>query len=68
MKRLNMIIALLTLLSASSAFALTAFWTGRQIQVQTVSYRMAWKCEYRFAGQIFWMVFEGSCPNSIDVQ
>lgn len=68
MKRLNIIIALLTLLSVSTAFALTAFWTGRQIQVQTVSYRMAWKCEYRFAGKTFWMVFEGSCPNSIDVQ
>lgn len=66
MKR--MIIAVLALLTINSAFAMTAFWTGRQVQVQTVTYRMAWKCEYQYAGQRFWMIFEGSCPSSIDVQ
>ena len=66
MKR--MIIALLILLSASSAFALTATWTGRQSQVQTVTYKYVWSCEYQFSGQRFWRLFEGSCPSYINIE
>lgn len=68
MKRLKIICLILTLLPASSAFSMSAFWTGRQSQIQTITYKMAWKCEYRFSGHTFWMVFEGSCPSSVDVE
>lgn len=68
MKRLKIIIAIVTLLSANTAFAITAVWTGNQVQVQTVTYKYVWKCEYMFAGQKFWKLSEGSCPNSIEVE
>lgn len=55
------------MLMASPAFAATAYWTGRQEMVQTVTYRTAWNCEYNYAGQVFWRVFEGSCPSSVEV-
>jgi len=51
-----------------SAHAATAFWTGRQEQVQTVTYQMAWNCEYNYAGQTFWRVFKNSCPSSVEVE
>jgi hypothetical protein len=59
---------ILILLAATSASAATAFWTGRMVQVQTVTYQMAWNCEYNYAGQTFWRVFKTSCPSSIEVQ
>lgn len=63
------IIAILALtLLANSALAATAVWTGRQVQVQTVTYQWAWNCEYMYAGQKFWQVYPGSCPNSINIQ
>lgn len=51
-----------------SAFAATAHFTGRQEMVQTVTYQMAWKCEYNYAGQTFWRIFKNSCPSSIEVE
>jgi heme/copper-type cytochrome/quinol oxidase subunit 2 len=59
---------IILLLAATSAFAATAFWTGRQEQVQTVTYQWAWKCEYNYNGQTFWRIFQTSCPSSIEVQ
>lgn len=56
------------LLASSYAFAATAYWTGRQEQVQTVTYQIAWNCEYNYAGQVFWRVYQGSCPSSVEVQ
>lgn len=53
---------------AAPAFAATAVWTGKQEQVITVTYQIAWNCEYNYAGQTFWRVFQGSCPSSIEVQ
>jgi len=67
MKRF-VIAVLLGLLSATSVSAATAFWTGRQEQVQTVTYQWAWNCEYNYAGQLFWRVFRMSCPSSVEVQ
>jgi ABC-type uncharacterized transport system permease subunit len=64
----KILFCLLILTSSMPASAATAFWTGRSEQVQTVTYQMAWNCEYNYAGQIFWKVFVGSCPNSIEVQ
>lgn len=56
------------LLSAAQAQAATAFWTGKQVQVQTVTYKMAWKCEYNYLGKTFWFIYENSCPSSVEVQ
>jgi hypothetical protein len=47
--------------------AVRAMWTGRHEMVQTVTYRMAWNCQYMANGQTFWMVFDKFCPSSVDV-
>jgi hypothetical protein len=46
----------------------TAYWTGKQHQVQTVTYQSGWNCEYNYAGRTFWRTFVGSCPSSVQVQ
>jgi hypothetical protein len=57
------------LLACGTASAATAFWTGRSEMVQTVTYRMAWKCEYQVYGNTFWVVIEGSlCPMTMEVK
>lgn len=48
--------------------SVSAFWTGKQVMVQTVTYQSGWNCEYNYAGQTIWRVFIGSCPSSIAVQ
>jgi hypothetical protein len=53
---------------ASYALAATAFFTGRMEMVQTVTYQMAWKCEYNYAGQTFWKVFKNNCPSRVEVE
>jgi hypothetical protein len=53
---------------ATSAYAATAYFTGRWEQVQTVTFKMGWKCEYNYNGQTFWQVFDRSCPSTIEVQ
>lgn len=45
-----------------------AYWTGKQQQVQTVTYQSGWSCEYNYAGRTFWRTFVGTCPSSIQVQ
>jgi hypothetical protein len=50
------------------AFAAQAFWTGRQVQVTTVTYQVAWNCEYNYLGQKFWRTYLYSCPSSVEVQ
>ena len=52
----------------TSAYAASAFWTGRQEQVQTVTYKWVWRCEYNYNGQTFWRLFETSCPSSVEVE
>lgn len=54
--------------AAMTAQAATAYWTGRQEQVTTVTYKIAWNCEYDYLGQKIWRVFLNSCPSSIEVQ
>jgi hypothetical protein len=66
MKKITVVL-IATLLS-SSAFAATAYWTGRQEMVTTVTYKMGWNCEYQYAGKKFWLVFTGRCPSSVDVE
>ena len=61
--------ALVALMLASmSAHAALATFTGRQEMIQTVTYQTAWRCQYNYAGQNFWMIFSGSCPYSVNVQ
>lgn len=63
----KLLVAALFLYSAY-AFAASAFFTGRQEQVQTVTYQFAWNCEYNFNGQTLWKVFKTSCPSSVEVE
>jgi hypothetical protein len=62
------LIAISALLLSSYAFAATAYFTGNQKQVQTVTYQMAWSCEYRYAGKTFWQTYKNSCPQSVEVE
>ena len=61
-------IAIAVALAATAAQAATAFFTGRQEMVTTVTYQQAWNCQYNYAGQIFWRVYQNSCPSSVEVQ
>lgn len=54
--------------AAQIQVAATAYWTGKQQQVQTVTYQYGWSCEYNYAGRTFWRTFVGSCPSSVQVQ
>jgi hypothetical protein len=57
----------LMLLVSSESYAAMAFWTGRQVQVQTVTYQYGWNCEYNYNGQIFWKIFINGCQSSVDI-
>lgn len=61
-------VAVCLALAAAQAFAATAFFTGRQEMVTTVTYQQAWRCQYNYNGQLFWRIFQGSCPANIEVQ
>lgn len=50
------------------ALAATAVWTGKQEMVQTVTGKMVWRCEYQYAGQYFYYLFETSCPSQVEIQ
>ena len=62
----KLIFAMLLILS-TNAYSATAFWTGRQEHVQTVTYQWAWKCEYNYNGQYLYYIFSGMCQSSVDV-
>ena len=66
MKRMFMFLT--AVLAASQVYAATAFFTGKQEMVQTVTYKMAWRCQYNYNGQLFWRLFENNCPSSVEVQ
>ena len=69
MKYPRMLIAMLIGLAfAAPAFAATAYWTGRQEQVQTVTGQFVWKCEYNYNGQMVYELFQTSCPSSVEIQ
>ena len=55
-------------LLGSAQATVTAFWTGKQVQAQTVTNQFGWNCEYNYAGKTFWRTFVGSCPSSVQVQ
>ena len=51
-----------------SAFAATAFFTGKQEMVTTVTYQSAWRCEYNYLGHMMYFIFKGTCPSTVEVQ
>jgi hypothetical protein len=59
---------LAAVLTSFQAHAATAYWTGAQRQVTTVTYQMVWECEYNYQGRVFTRLFQTSCPSSIEVQ
>jgi biopolymer transport protein ExbB/TolQ len=63
-----MVAVVIGLALAAPAYAATAYWTGRQEQVQTVTGQFVWKCEYNYNGQTFWYLFQTSCPSSVEIQ
>ena len=64
----KLLLAITLLMFANSSFSATAYFTGRQVQVQTITYQYGWNCEYRYAGRTFWQVFTGFCPTQIEIQ
>lgn len=52
------------------AAAATAYWTGKQEFVFTVTGKSAIKCQYEYLGQFFWRLFveRSTCPTSIEVE
>lgn len=46
----------------------TAYFTGQQQQVQTVTNQFGWSCQYNYGGRTFWRTFVGACPQSVQVQ
>jgi hypothetical protein len=48
--------------------AATAFRTGNQQVVQTITNKSGWSCEYNYASRTFWRTFVGVCPQSVPVQ
>lgn len=46
----------------------TAFFTGRQQQVQTVTNQWVWSCEYDYNGQLFTRLFRNGCPATAPVE
>lgn len=52
----------------TSGQAATAFWTGQEQQITTITHQQGWNCQYTYAGQTFWRVYVGTCPASIAVQ
>ena len=64
----NWMVVIAVALAATTAQAAIAVFTGRQEMVTTVTYQQAWKCEYNYAGQFFWRIYQNSCPSSVEVQ
>ena len=64
---LTPILIILLSILPNLAAAGTAFWTGKSEMVQTVTYRMAWRCEYNYNGKIFTELFESNCPSSVTI-
>lgn len=66
--RFRILLAMLLLLT-TPAFAAQAIWTGKAKQVQTVTYKIMWKCQYSYLGRKFWKIVKGAgCPSTIEVE
>ena len=67
MKRLAAVLLGLVATSAA-ALPVTATWTGKQERVQTVTYQWKLKCEYFYAGQYYYFLFDLSCPFTVQIE
>jgi hypothetical protein len=63
----KILIALAFCVAGTQAIAATAYWTGEQQMVQTVTFQTAWRCTYNYNGQYIYQLHQGSCPQSIQV-
>lgn len=61
-------LACMFLFASNALMASSAYWTGKSEMVRTVTYKMAWKCEYNYNGRIFTELFESGCPSSVTVE
>jgi hypothetical protein len=68
MKFLKPVAFFMAALSCGYALAASAFFTGRQEMVTTVTYQQAWRCEYDYLGKKYYFLFKGSCPSSVEIQ
>ena len=68
MKYPKMVAVLIGAALAAPAYAATAYWTGQQEQVQTVTGKYVWRCYYNYNGQVFSRLFEMSCPSSVEIE
>lgn len=61
---------LLSALVASSAFAASAFFTGKMEYVTTVTGKSAVRCEYNYLGKKYYQLFpaSSSCPSFIEIE
>jgi hypothetical protein len=67
MKKLAVGLILAT--AAANALGAQAFFTGRQEQVQTVTYKWVWRCWYNYNGREFYRLVESSsCPQYVEVE
>jgi hypothetical protein len=66
MKKLLSII-LLTFVTTVYAFPITAYFTGRQEMVTTVTHEVMWECYYTYSGHQYTRLFKNSCPHTIEV-
>jgi hypothetical protein len=63
------ILALLMLVApAAEAWPVRAVWTGKQVQVQTVTYKWMWRCEYLYNGERYYFLFENVCPSYVEIE
>ncbi len=58
---------LVLVLASMPAYGATAFFTGKQERVTTVTNKVAWKCQYEYNGTRFWKIFRSACPSSVEV-
>lgn len=65
---MRIMFATMMLAICSNAFAATAFFTGNQEMVQSVTGQYVWNCQYSYAGRLFWRAFAGTCPSQIEVE
>ena len=64
----SLLIIVLSALFTLPAFAATAIWTGKSEQVQTVTYKWVWRCEYDYFGKKFYRLSEAFCASSIEIE
>lgn len=71
MRTLLLLAGLLLLFVGDSALAypVTAYFTGRQQNVTTMSGQFGVRCQYQYLNNYFWKTFTGGiCPMNVEVE